>query len=112
MSRMIRVEAETASVEYFGRFDLRINRLIAHLAAEGKIENTTDQAFANAIGRTAQCVNYWRNMMSFPNSVSLIKIGKTFEVSLDWLCGFYSNSLSECYRDKEGPKAQHLTLAA
>lgn len=110
MSRTVHVEAESASVEYFGRFDLRINRLIAHLAAEGEIPGTTDKAFADAIGRQPQTVNYWRNMLSFPNSVSLIKIAKTFGVSIDWMCGFYSNSLEKCYRDRKGPK--QLSLVA
>jgi hypothetical protein len=108
MSRTVHVEAESASVEYFGRFDLRINRLIAHLAAEGEIDDNTDRAFAEAIGRVPQTVNFWRNMLMFPNSVSLIKIARRFDVSIDWMCGFYGNSLEDCYRDKKGPKSLSL----
>ena len=99
----IKVHEEYARVEFFGRFDLRINRLINHLAAEGLIKDTTDRAFAESIGRQPQTVNFWRNLHTFPNSVSLMLIAKKFGVSIDWMCGFYGNALSDCYRDKVGP---------
>jgi hypothetical protein len=98
MGRTVRVEEEYARAEVFGRWDLRVNRLIAHLVRVGELANDTDACFAAEIGRSSQCVNYWRNFLTFPNSVSLVYIAKRFEVSLDWMCGFHGNNLTHVYR--------------
>ncbi len=110
MTRKITVHEESVNVEFFGRFDLRLNRLIKHLYATGQLDSETDKAFAESIGRMPQTVNFWRNLLSFPNSVSLMKIAKKHDVSLDWMVGLKGNTLEYAFRSKKGPK--HLALVA
>lgn len=99
MSKKIKVEEEFAPAEFFGRSDLRFNYLISHLHQEGILEDTTDRAFGDAIGRTAHTVGRWRNYQSFPNSVSLVLIAKTFKVDINWIVGLRGNSLKNAFTE-------------
>lgn len=97
MSRKVEVAAEFAPAEFFGRSDLRFNRLIQYLFDQGIIEDVTDRAFADAIGRQSDTVRRWRSYVSFPNSVSLVKIARRFDVDVNWLVGLSGNSLENAF---------------
>jgi len=97
MTRKIVVEEEVVSIEFFGRSDLRFNRLIQFLFEEGYIEDKTSPAFAKAIQRTPGTVNRWREYKAFPNSVSLVRMARRFGVNIGWMCGLHGNSIEDAF---------------
>lgn len=101
------VHAEHAPKEFFGRFDLRFNRLVQHLFEQGEIADTTNKAFGDAIGRKASTVMSWRAYKSFPNSVSLVKIALKFDVDINWIVGLRGQKISDAFVEP-----RHLNKAA
>lgn len=100
----VHVEAEFAPAEFFGRSDLRMNRLVQHLFELGVIEDVTDAAFARAINRRPSTVRRWRTYHSFPNSVSLVLMAKKFNVDINWIVGLRGNAIEDAFSSAT-PKA-------
>jgi len=97
VSRNVHVAAEYAPADFFGRFDLRLNRLMKDLFQRGLIDDETAPALSRAIGRQPSTVGRWLNYESFPNSVSLVKLAQKFDVDINWICGLRSNAIEDAY---------------
>jgi hypothetical protein len=95
--KIIEIQAEYAPKDFFGRFDLRLNRLMTDLAQRGLIDDATAAAFGRAIGRRGSTVARWLDYESFPNSVSLTKIAVEFEISINWIVGLQGNNIADAY---------------
>jgi hypothetical protein len=111
IERLVHIAEENVPENFFGRFDLRINRLIIHLFEQGMIDGDSDRSFAEAIGRMPHTVWSWRTYRSFPNSVSLVKMYQAFGVDIHWLCGLRSNNIAEAF-DKTHEQGKILAKVA
>jgi hypothetical protein len=98
---MARKVTELTSARLFGKFDWRINRLIHHLFEIGELDDTTDRAFGESIGRSKETIWKWRSYRSFPNAVSLILIHKRWNIDIHWLCGLRGQMLKDAFVKKE-----------
>lgn len=96
MARGIRV-VDLPSREVFGRYDLRVKRIIDHLGVSPDV-------FCGEAGLCRTLAYGWLAARWAPSARSIVRLCNYWGLSADWMLGLLSNSLEEAFLQRGGKR--------